>query len=924
MAKKILGLLLVLYSTLISAYAQPQSTLTGVVQDAQTKEILDFATVQLMNGKSTSYGAITNDKGHFEIKNIKPGKYTLVVSFLGYNKFEQRLNINHNLSLTIPLQSSSTSLNEVVVTAAESKGVTSASKIDRTAMEHLQPSSFTDLLELLPGGKSVDPAMNQANLVSIREAKTSTGYSNPSEVMSSLGVSFVVDGVPIDNDANLQYMPGTSSDNSRNYVSKGVDMRTVSTDNIESVEVVRGIPSVEYGELTSGIIKIKRKQEESPFEARFKADEYGKLFSAGKGFYIGKEQKHILNADVSYMDAKSDPRNSLENYKRLTGSLRMQANRQTDKFNSRWEANIDYSGSFDSQKYDPDILKQKDDSYKSTYNKFTIGGGWGLSSRNEGFFRSAEIRGSVSQEVSRITQVKRVSLDRPTAILNFTESGVYDVEYLPYEYLTDMTIDGKPLNAFVKAIGKFNVKLLGSNHSWMAGTEWRLQKNRGDGQVYDVTRPLYPSSSNRPRAYKDIPADSKLSFFIEDNINLPVGNNHLNLTAGIRSLNLLGLRKEFAMKGKIYLDPRMNVQWKFPLIGSGKRKWSFDISGGVGLTTKAPTLAMLYPDPYYVDITQLNYYHNNPDYRRMNIRTYKWDNTNYDLKPARNLKWEVKLGASYGQNNFSVTYFRERMKDGFRSDSYWKSMTYTKYDNNSVDASSLQHKPELSEFASSPDTLLRTYSHWANGSHIDKEGIEFQFSSERIEVIKTRFTISGAWFKTIYKNSGAQYKLPQSPVINGKELKYVGLYDWEDGTERQQFSTNFMFDTYLQRLGLIFSTSAQCTWFTSTRNLWNDGTPIAYIDAKGESHPFANADLSDAQLKYLVQTYSDSYFDTNTVPFAMDINLKATKKFGKHVSIAVFVNKMLTVYPDYTRGDSDLVIRRQASPYFGMEANLRF
>ena len=42
-------------------------------------------------------------------------------------------------------------LNEVVVTASESKRATSASIVDRTAMKHLQPSSFSDLMELVPG-----------------------------------------------------------------------------------------------------------------------------------------------------------------------------------------------------------------------------------------------------------------------------------------------------------------------------------------------------------------------------------------------------------------------------------------------------------------------------------------------------------------------------------------------------------------------------------------------------------------------------------------------------------------------------------------------------------------------------------------------------------------------------------------------------
>lgn len=50
-------------------------------------------------------------------------------------------------------------LKEVIVTAREAGGMTSSSRISRSAMEHLQPTSFTDLLELLPGNISKDPGM---------------------------------------------------------------------------------------------------------------------------------------------------------------------------------------------------------------------------------------------------------------------------------------------------------------------------------------------------------------------------------------------------------------------------------------------------------------------------------------------------------------------------------------------------------------------------------------------------------------------------------------------------------------------------------------------------------------------------------------------------------------------------------------------
>ena len=49
------------------------------------------------------------------------------------------------------LLSKTQEIGEVVVTAQESRGLSAASVIEKHAMEHLQPSCFSDILELLPG-----------------------------------------------------------------------------------------------------------------------------------------------------------------------------------------------------------------------------------------------------------------------------------------------------------------------------------------------------------------------------------------------------------------------------------------------------------------------------------------------------------------------------------------------------------------------------------------------------------------------------------------------------------------------------------------------------------------------------------------------------------------------------------------------------
>jgi len=883
----------------------------GVVLDKQTHQTLDYATVQLFVGKQIAYGGITDANGRFELPHIRPETYRVVVSYLGYDTVEKEVKVVQDISETFYLKSSATALNEVVVTASESKYAASASIIDRTAMKHLQPSSFSDLMELVPGGKSADPQMGQANLIRIRE----TGQTS---ALSSLGVGFFVDGVSLNTDANLQYMPGsTSSVNATSTMAKGVDMRTLSTDNIEKVEIIRGIPSVAYGNVSNGAVIIQRKTSESPLSARFKADKTSKLFSVGKGIRLDGNGRYILNADVNYLDAKIDPRNSVKNYTRFTASARLDSKWLWNERNIHWNISTDYTGSFDDAKRDKDATV-KEDAYKSDFNSLKVAGKWNMRFPDRSWIREINLTTSVSQQWEKMRETKSVSLNRPAAISIQKGEGESDGIYLPYNYVAQMEIDGKPLYVTAAARTRLAFPVGMLRNETNMGVEWNYQKNLGEGQVFDVTRPISESMSTRPRRFKDVPGLQPFAFYAEEVLHLPVQSHKLSLTAGVRLQSLLGLDSQYEMKGKVYPDLRLDLQWRLPAFNG----WNITFSGGLGWISRMPTISQLYPDLKYVDLIQLNYYHTNPDYRRINMMTYKWDNTNYQLEPARNRKWEVRADIGYKGNRLSVTYFRERMNNGFGDLTYYKSLAYKLYDPSSIDGSTLTAPPELSELAYTDEYNLDVYSTVGNVMKMEKEGVEFQFSSKRIEQLKTRVTVYGAWIKNIYSSDVPKYKA-SSILLDNKQLEYVGLYEGEEGTESQAFNTNFMFDTYLQRLGLTFSTSLQCTWYTNRRNLWNDGMPVNYIDQSGETYPFRAEDAENIQLQHLVEKYSATYFERTTVPFYMDVNLKASKRIGKYLNLSFYVNRILGIYPDYTlRG----VLQRRTpeSPYFGMEMNLTF
>ena len=58
-----------------------------------------------------------------------------------------------------------------------------------------------------------------------------------------------------------------------------------------------------------------------------------------------------------------------------------------------------------------------------------------------------------------------------------------------------------------------------------------------------------------------------------------------------------------------------------------------------------------------------------------------------------------------------------------------------------------------------------------------------------------------------------------------------------------------------------------------------------------------------------------------TIPPAIYVNLKITKRTGKFLDISLFVNKLFDYTPDFMR--NGVLIRRNVSPYFGMEMTLK-
>src|SRR6187431_2436279 len=100
---------------LLSAAAQAQQgSIRGNIKTSDGYPA-EFVNISL---KGTSKGVSANKKGEYEIRNITPGTYTVVASFIGLQGVEQVVEVIAGQTVTVPdlvLHENSTQLNEVVV-----------------------------------------------------------------------------------------------------------------------------------------------------------------------------------------------------------------------------------------------------------------------------------------------------------------------------------------------------------------------------------------------------------------------------------------------------------------------------------------------------------------------------------------------------------------------------------------------------------------------------------------------------------------------------------------------------------------------------------------------------------------------------------------------------------------------------------------
>ena len=121
MSRKILYLSLISFFLATAAFAQ-----SGIISGSVSTSDGSPAEAVSVSIKGTSKGASTDKSGNYQIKNVQPGSYQLVASFIGLGRQEQSVVVKPGESLRINfiLNENSARLQEVIVSARNSNRVT--------------------------------------------------------------------------------------------------------------------------------------------------------------------------------------------------------------------------------------------------------------------------------------------------------------------------------------------------------------------------------------------------------------------------------------------------------------------------------------------------------------------------------------------------------------------------------------------------------------------------------------------------------------------------------------------------------------------------------------------------------------------------------------------------------------------------------
>ena len=891
-----------------------KATVEGVVRDSDGKP-LSFATMFIAE---LGTGVSTDLEGKFRFTGTKGTEYTLNVSYLNHVDKEVKVKAGSPEPLVIVLEEQSYELAEVVVMADYKKNQGSTAVINQQALEHIQPTSVADVLSLIPGGLFRESSATGFNRISLRQSG--------SDDNTSLGMAVVMDGIPQDNDGFRASIPGLSTDeySDRLGMNRGIDLKTLSTDHIRKIEIVKGISSAKLGNLSSGVIQTTSKIGITPAQLRMKVDPLTKLIYLGKGFRISPKMGY-LHTGIDYTSVYDDRRDPMSKYSRLTGQVTY--NNSVDVGDKTLFLFFKLSEVYTlNQAKEDELTQDYNESFRNKYSR--TGASFKAQMYDLGkIVDNVEFIASADYTYDLIDRNRLVQTGTPLPSPLATEEGESEGIYLPSTYYSPFQIENKPLSLLTQLNAESLFETRSFRHKVIYGLSWKRTKNYGEGVMVDMTRPPYPGNNEyvRPVPNRSIPALSVGAAYAEEQLKHSNRWFDFELNAGVRFTQMFNLDTKYTELRKLQVEPRINAALSFNIDLAGGKSLRNMFRFGFGQENKLPTLDYIYPDRVYKDMIVLNAYTKQDDpFNHLITYTKIYDVTNNSLRPNRNTKYEAGWDVEYEGYSLSLTFFKEHSDRGFESVAEYSPVRYTRYVDPIDGQPIVGRRPEKEDYVADPYATFVDMDIVRNSMKVEKKGLEYLLRFPKIIPLSTTVEINGAYYDTRY-SSGAPLQYHPAFRDDDRPQPYVGIYRRQDITRQRILNPNLWFNTNIPRYKMIFTTFFQFIWLNEEMRINGDEYPSAYFDTDGRMHTVDDRILQSIKDGHTVWRHYHIYKEdfSETLPVSLTVNFKVTKEFSRMIRASFFVNNILDINPLYKNRYNQNVRVWQKS-FFGAEMTFSF
>lgn len=915
-------------------------SISGKVVDAKTGEPVIGAAV---NVEDTGIWAISDENGTFFLPDIRPGDYAVQFSCLGFVDKRLSFVVKKDIpNLTIKLDQNTLALNSVVVTAERDKeGMNTSLKFGANALNHLQMSNVTDISALLPGGKTVNPDLTTDNAVSLRSGGLAAGNA-------AFGTALEVDGVRVGNNASFGSMSGTGT-------------RNISTENVQSIEVITGVPSAEYGDLNSGMVRINTRKGLTPWNITFAVNPRTYQASASKGIDLMKN-RGVLNVSAEWTRATQKLSSPYTSYTRRGFSASY-----SNTFKNVLKFEVGATGNIGGMntKNDPDAYKGTWSKVRDNVLRANTSLTWLL---RKSWITNLKLDASVNYNDNRSQDHAYGSSASMLPAVHSELAGYYLADRLPVSYFSDKVIDSKELDyaaslkyEWFKKSGKRLSKL-------KSGVQWKANGNVGEGEYYKD--PSVAANGYRPRPYSQYPFMHNVAAYIEEDYTFPIGKTSLQISAGLRLENLFV--KDTDYKNVSSLSPRFNAKWKI--------SDNLSIRGGWGVSEKLPSFYILYPVQKYRDIQTFGFSHGDSS-------SYVYYTQPYKMLFNENLKWQKNYNAEFGieayflRTSVSLVGFFSKTKNPY---TYQNIYTPFSYNIMSVPSGyTVPDNPEIRVDSQTGQVYMRGSNEefWTpmatkvtdktffesqmpgNGDDIYRTGAELIVDFPEIAPIRTKFRLDANYAYTHYIDNTLNwtYRTGWSHTsLSNRSYQYVGIYanGGESGTyngkESHSLNANLTAITHIPEARIVITCRLEMSLLSRFRNLsryqgkeyaYNvnaDGVesiggsiydsnnytairPVKYMDENGDVHDFTDKEASDPAFANLIIKSGNAYtFSQDGYGAYLSANLSVTKEIGDHVSLSFFANNFTNSRMYVTSKATGVSAIFTPEFYYGLTCRLKF